>query len=146
MAEYLVEEPRGSNKPARRKLVQSTVVGQVGVDGRHAVNPAELVFKNVLGAARVQRHVMAGKPAQEQRGKNKIVTSNHALLTVVGLVGADGIPVVKPVELVIKNVLEAARARRQVMAGKPAQEQREKARSAIRIRVQFMEVGQAGLC
>ena len=57
-------------------------------------------------------------------------------LTVVGLVGVDGIPVVKPVELVIKNVLEAARARRQVMAGKPAQEQRGKARSAIRIRVQ----------
>ena len=57
--------------------MQFTVVGQVGVDGPHAVNPVELVLKNVLEHVPVLLHVMAGDHAQEQRVKHKRATSMH---------------------------------------------------------------------
>ncbi|KAJ7389330.1 hypothetical protein OS493_032186 [Desmophyllum pertusum] len=78
VVDLALEHP-GKIERATLTTVQCTVVGRVGVDGRLAVNPAELVLKNVLEAAPIHRHVMAGKPAQEQRGKNKRATSNHAL-------------------------------------------------------------------
>ena len=56
------------------------MVGQVGVDGPHAVNPAERVPKNVLEPVPVPLHVMAGDHVQEQRGKHKRATSGHALV------------------------------------------------------------------
>ena len=56
------------------------VVGRVGVDGLIAVNPAELVLKNVLEPARIHCRVMAGIPAEEQRWTNNRATSNHALV------------------------------------------------------------------
>ena len=46
--------------------MQYTVVGQVGVDGLHAVNPAAVVPKNVLETVPVPLHVLAGDHAQEQ--------------------------------------------------------------------------------
>ena len=49
--------------------MQYTVVGQAGVHGRLVVNPAEQVFRSVLGAAPNRRPDMAGKPAKETRGK-----------------------------------------------------------------------------
>ena len=60
--------------------MQYTVVGQVGVDGLHAVNPAAEVPKNVLEPVPVHLHVMAGDHAQEQRGKRKRATSRRALV------------------------------------------------------------------
>ena len=41
------------------------MVGQVGVHGIPAINPVEPVFKSVLGAAQVQRLVLAGNRAKE---------------------------------------------------------------------------------
>jgi len=43
--------------------IQYTVVGQVGVDGQHALSPVEPVLKNVLEPVPVPLHVMAGDHA-----------------------------------------------------------------------------------
>jgi len=56
------------------------VVGQVGVDGPHALSPVEPVHKNVLEPVPVPHHVMAGTFALETRGKNNCATSSHALV------------------------------------------------------------------
>ena len=71
--------------PRRRKLIsfsyfnlQSTVVGQVGVDGLHARKPVEPVLDNVLEAARDRRLVMVADLALEARWKDKGATSNLA--------------------------------------------------------------------
>ena len=60
--------------------MQYTVVGQVGVDGRHAVNPVQQVLKNDPEPVLVHLHVMAGTVALETRGKNNSATSSHALV------------------------------------------------------------------
>ena len=60
--------------------IQYTVVGQVGVDGPHAVNPVAVVRKNVLEPVPVPLHVMVGDHAQEQRGKRKSAISRRALV------------------------------------------------------------------
>ena len=69
----------------RRKLIfisyfnlQSTVVGQVGVDGLHARKPVEPVLDNVLEAARDRRLVMVANLALEARWKDTDATSNLA--------------------------------------------------------------------
>lgn len=54
------------------------VVGQIGAHGRLVVNPAEQVFRNVLGAARSQSPNMAGKRATEICGKVVGATHGHA--------------------------------------------------------------------
>ena len=71
--------------PCRRKLIflsyfnlQSTVVGQVGVDGLHARKPVEPVLGNVLEAARDRRLVMVANLALEARWKDEGATSNFA--------------------------------------------------------------------
>jgi len=56
------------------------VVGQVGVDGPHAVNPVAVVPKNVLEPVPGPVHVMAGDHAQEQHGKRKSAISRRALV------------------------------------------------------------------
>ena len=56
------------------------MVGQVGVDGLHALSPVELVPKNVLEPVPIPLHVMAGTLALETRGKSNRATSNHALV------------------------------------------------------------------
>ena len=58
--------------------MQYTVVGQVGVDGLHALSPVELVPKNVLEPVPVHLHFTAGDHAQEQRGKHKRATNRRA--------------------------------------------------------------------
>ena len=67
----------------RRKLIfisyfnlQSTVVGQVGVDGLHAQKPVEPVLDNVLEAARDRLLVMVANLALEARWKDTDATSN----------------------------------------------------------------------
>ncbi len=60
--------------------MQYTVVGQVGVVGLHAVNPVQLVFKNVSETVRVDLHVTAGNIALEMRGKTKRATNNNVLV------------------------------------------------------------------
>jgi len=60
--------------------IQFTVVGQVGVDGPHAVNPAEPVLKNVLELVPAPLHVMAGTFALETRGENNCATRSHVLV------------------------------------------------------------------
>jgi len=64
-----------------------TVVGQVGVDGPHAINLVAVVPKNVLEPVPVPLHIMAGDHAQEQRGKRKSAISRRALLMVDGQAG-----------------------------------------------------------
>ena len=71
--------------PLRRKLIfisyfnlQSTVVGQVGVDGLHVRKPVEPALGNVLEAARDRRLVMVANLALETRWKDKGATSNLA--------------------------------------------------------------------
>ena len=49
---------------------------------------------------------------------------------VVGQVGLDGVLVVDPVEMAIRNVLELAQNQRQAMAGNRAQEQPTKSNRA----------------
>ncbi|KAJ7389343.1 hypothetical protein OS493_032200 [Desmophyllum pertusum] len=132
-------------KPVR-VLVLCTVVGHVGVDGIPVVKPVELVLKNVLEAARIHGHVMAGIPAEEQRWTNKRVTSNYALLTEAGLVGVYGQVAADAVILGHKVDHGAARNRRLEMAGNPVQEQRMNSGCVTRILVQFMAAGLAGLC
>ena len=61
-------------------LLQLMVVGRVGVLGHLVVNPAEQVFRNVLGAATNRRPVMAGKRAKERRGKVMGATRSHVLV------------------------------------------------------------------
>lgn len=56
------------------------MVGQVGMDGPHAVNPVAVVPKNVLEPVPVPVHFMAGDHAQEQRGKRKSAISRRALV------------------------------------------------------------------
>ena len=56
------------------------VVGQVGVDGPHAVNPVAVAPDNVLEPVPVPLHVMAGDHAQEQHGKRKSAISRRALV------------------------------------------------------------------
>ena len=56
------------------------MVGQVGVDGPHAVNPVAVAPDNVLEPVPVPLHVMAGDHAQEQRGKRKSAISRRALV------------------------------------------------------------------
>jgi len=102
---------------ATRATVQYTVVGQVGVDGLHALSPVEPVPKNVLEPVLVPLHVMAGTFALETRGKNYCATSSYALYTVVGQVGVDGQHALSPVEPVLKNVLEPVPVPLHVMAG-----------------------------
>ena len=53
-------------------------VGQVGAHGRLVINPAEQVFRSVLGAARNRRPNMAGKRATEIRGKVARATRTRA--------------------------------------------------------------------
>jgi len=60
--------------------IQCTVVGQVGVDGPHAVNPVAVVPKNVLEPVPGPVHVMVGDHAQEQHGKRKSAISRRALV------------------------------------------------------------------
>ncbi|KAL9971563.1 hypothetical protein ACROYT_G017738 [Oculina patagonica] len=62
-----------------RTIVQYTVVGQVGVVGLHAVNPVQLVFKNVPETVRVHLQVTAETIALEMRGKIKRAANSHAL-------------------------------------------------------------------
>ena len=71
--------------PRRTKLIfisyfnlQSTVVGQVGVDGLHARKPVGPVLDNVLEAARDRPLVMVANLALEARWKDKDATSNLA--------------------------------------------------------------------
>ena len=56
------------------------VVGRVGVDEIFVVNLVELVFENVLGAARGLWLVLAGKPAEDQRVYVNIVIPNRVLV------------------------------------------------------------------
>ena len=56
------------------------MVGQVGVDGLHALSLVDPVPKNVLEPVPVPLHVMAGTIALETRGKNNCATSCHALV------------------------------------------------------------------
>ena len=56
------------------------MVGQVGVDGLHALSPVELVPKNVLEPVPIPLHVMAGTLALGTRGKSNRAMSNHALV------------------------------------------------------------------
>ena len=56
------------------------MVGQVGVDGPHAINLVAVVPKNVLEPVPVPLHIMAGDHAQEQRGKRKSAISRRALV------------------------------------------------------------------
>ena len=56
------------------------MVGQVGVDGPHAVNPVAVAPNNVLEPVPVPLHVMAGDHAQEQHGKRKSAISRRALV------------------------------------------------------------------
>ncbi len=60
--------------------MQYTVVGQVGVVGLHAVNPVQLVFKNVPETVRVHLQVTAETIALEMRGKIKRAANSHALV------------------------------------------------------------------
>jgi len=60
--------------------IQYTVVGQVGVNGVHALSPVIPVLKNVLEPVPVPLHVMAGTFALETRGKNNCATRSHALV------------------------------------------------------------------
>ncbi|KAL9987483.1 hypothetical protein ACROYT_G001796 [Oculina patagonica] len=124
-----VKELRENNGSVTRNHVQLTEVGQIGVDGIHVVNLVELVFKNVPENARNQRPKMAGKLAKEKRGKTSCAICQPALLTEVGRIGVNGVPVVSPVE-VSKNVLGTARVQRPVLAGSLAKEKRGKLMSA----------------
>jgi len=146
MAGNLVRERPMNNACVSRTHVRLTVVGQVGVDGLHARKFVELVHDNVLEAARDRLLVTVGNLALEVDWKDKCATNNLARFTVVGQVGVHGIPVINPVEPVFKSVLGVVRAPRLVLAGNHAKEQRGKITSVIRMRVQLMAVGQAGLC
>jgi len=146
MAGNLVQERPMNNACVTRTHVRLTVVGQVGVGGLHARKLVDLVHDNVLEAVRDRVLVMVGNLALEVGWKDKCATGNLARFTVVGQVGVHGIPAINPVEPVFKNVPGAARAQRQVMAGNLAKELRGKIMNVIRMRVQLMAVGQAGLC
>ena len=54
------------------------VVGQDGAHGRLVINPAEQVFKSVLGAARNRLQRMAGKRAMDIRGTVVSATRTRA--------------------------------------------------------------------
>ena len=61
-------------------FLQLRVAGQAGAHGRLVINPAEQVFRSVLGAARNRRPDMAGKRATEVRGKVADATRTRALV------------------------------------------------------------------
>ncbi|KAL9971562.1 hypothetical protein ACROYT_G017737 [Oculina patagonica] len=141
----IAPETGGKTKHATNNYAPYTVVGQVGVDGLHAVNPVQLVFKNVPETARVHLRVTAGTIAMETRGKTKRATNNHALYTVVGQVGVVGLHAVNPVQLVFKNVPETARVRLHVTAGTIVMETRGKTKRATNNHALYTVVGQVGV-
>lgn len=66
--------------------MQSTVDGQVGVYGLHAVNPAELALDNVPEPALTHVHLMEGDIViiiiiGRQAVENKCATHNRALVS-----------------------------------------------------------------
>ena len=62
--------------------MQSTVDGQVGVDGLHAVNPAELALNNVPEPALTHVHLMEEDIViMVQAVGNKCATHNRALVS-----------------------------------------------------------------
>jgi len=68
--------------------VQSTVVGQVGVGGVHAVNPVEKAHNNVSERALTHVLLMGGEIVITAYAiEDKPATHNRALSMVVGLVG-----------------------------------------------------------
>ena len=56
------------------------MVGQVGVDGPHAVSLVEPILDDVPDPVPVHLHVMAVTIALETRWKNNCATSSHALV------------------------------------------------------------------
>jgi len=56
---------------------QLTEDGLIGLNGRLVVHPAELVLKNVPEAVRDRHRDLAGKLAQEKRGKVTTVAPIH---------------------------------------------------------------------
>lgn len=72
---------------ATGSVVQSTVVGQVGVDGPRAANPVELALNNVLEPAVTRGHITEDDIVLGQAGEIICATHNRALFMADGLTG-----------------------------------------------------------
>jgi len=97
MVVKIAQESHERNNCVRRSLAQLTEDGLIGLNGRLVVHPAELVLKNVPEAVRDRHRDLAGKLAQEKRGKVTTVAPIHVQCMAVGVCGVPGHPVVKPV-------------------------------------------------
>ena len=60
--------------------LQSTVAGQVGVDGPRAANPVELALNNVFEHAITRGHIMEDDIVLGQAGEIICATHNRALV------------------------------------------------------------------
>lgn len=128
-----VQEPHERNRHAQEFLVQSTVVGQIGVNGIPVVNPVVQVCKKGLGAVHSQRPCTVGNLV---RGNHwKIVGAIHIRvpLTVLGQVGVPGRFAASLVEMVLRSASGTARSQRPVTAGKTAKEMHRKSMNVTHI-------------
>jgi len=145
MAGDHAQEQHVKHKGAISRRALYTVVGQVGVDGPHAVNPVAVVPKNVLEPVPVPLHVMVGDHAQEQHGKRKSAISRRALLMAAGQVGMYGQAAASRAMLEHKEDHGAALIHDLEMAGNLVQERQMNNACVTRTHVQLMADGQAGL-
>jgi len=139
------QEQYAKRKGAISRRALYTVVGQVGVDGPHAVNPVAVVPKNVLEPVPVPLHVMAGDHAQEKHGKRKSAISRRALLMAAGQVGMCGQAAPSRAMLEHKEDHGAARIHDLEMAGNLVQEWQMNNACVTPTHVRLMVDGQAGL-
>lgn len=122
-----------------------TGVGPGGAYGQLVPNHVNLEHKLGHGAARNHRLNMAGERVQERLVINEFATRSLVQSMGAGQTGVGGRPAASPVELVSRNVLEAAHDQRRNLVENHAWEKYGKLASATVIHAQCMEVGVSGV-
>lgn len=102
---------------ADNAVLELTEVIPLGVNGAHAPLSVELVNSCAHEPAQIRLQKMAAKLALAHRSKSDPVFYAPVQCMAVGQNGVDGPHALKPVEPVLKSVLEAAQIQNQNMAG-----------------------------